>query len=88
MIRLDLLNECLSNSTNMLSLQSIRVVECPEFRELLLYACPEINDSDLARRDKIHNIVNASVDYFEVLKKQLGVCFSSRKASRYSHIFI
>lgn len=56
-------------------------MENPEFRELLVYACPEINDSNLAKRDKIHNmIVNASVDYMEVLKKQLGVCFSSLKS--------
>jgi hypothetical protein len=49
-------------------------VECPEFRELLVFACPDINDSDLAKRDKIHDmIVDASVDYIEVLKKQLGV---------------
>jgi hypothetical protein len=60
--------------------QSIRVVECPEFRELMVYACPNINDSDLAKRDKIRNaIVNASVDYFEVLKKQLKVCFGFEK---------
>jgi hypothetical protein len=64
-------------------------VECPEFRELLLYACPDINDSDLAKRDKIHNmIVDASVEYFEVLKKQLGVCLISLKAAHYSQIFI
>lgn len=56
--------------------QSIRVVECIEFRELLLFACQEISDSDLPKRDKIHNmIVDASVDYFEVLKKQMGVCY-------------
>lgn len=64
-------------------------MECPEFRELLLYACPEINDSDLAKRDKFHDmIVDASVDYMEVLKKQLGVCFRSLKAAHYSQIFI
>ena len=56
--------------------QTIRVVECAEFRELLLYTCPEISDSDLAKQDKIHNtIVDAGVDYIEVLKKQLGVCY-------------
>jgi hypothetical protein len=61
----------------MLSSQSIRVVECSEFRDLMLYACPEIKESDLAKRDKIHNlIVNASGDYIEILKKELGVCSS------------
>ena len=64
-------------------------MECPEFRELLVFACPEINDIDLAKRDKIHDmIVDASVDYLEVLKKQLGVRFSFLKASHYSQIFI
>jgi hypothetical protein len=63
--------------------QSIRVVECPEFRELLLYACSEINESDLAKRGKIHNmIVDAGTDYFEVLKKQLGVCLILEKLFR------
>jgi hypothetical protein len=43
----------------------------------MLYACPEIKESDLAKRDKIHNlIVNASGDYIEILKKELGVCSS------------
>lgn len=57
-------------------------MECPEFRELLLYACPEIDDSELAKHDKIHSmIVDASVEYMAVLKKQLAVCFSSLKAA-------
>ena len=30
-------------------------------------------------------IVEASVDYIEVLKKQLGVCFSFLKATHYLH---
>ena len=35
---------------------------------------------------KIHNmIVEASVDYIEVLKKKLGVCFSFLKATHYLH---
>ena len=52
-------------------------MECPKSCDLLLYACPaEINDLDLAKLDKIHDlIVDASVDYFEVLKKQFGVHF-------------
>jgi hypothetical protein len=59
----------------MYSWQSIRVVECPEFRKLLLYACPEIKDSDLAKRDRIYNmIVSESVEFLEALTKQLKVC--------------
>jgi hypothetical protein len=55
--------------------QSIRVVECLEFCELLLYACPEIKDSDLAKGNKIHNmIVSESVEYLKALTKQLKVC--------------
>ena len=70
-------------------MQSIRVVECPEFRDLLLYACPYINDSELAKRDKIRNlIVDASMDYLEVLKKELGVGSKIFKAAHYSQIFI
>jgi hypothetical protein len=64
-------------------------VECPEFRELLLYACPEIQDSELAKRDKIHDmIVDASADYIEVLRKELGVSSSFLKTAHYLQIFI
>jgi hypothetical protein len=50
-------------------------MECLEFRKLLLYACPEIKDSDLAKHNKIqHMIVSKSVEYLEALKKQLKVC--------------
>ena len=70
-------------------MQSIRVVECPEFWDLLLYACPYINDSELAKWDKIRNlIVDASMDYLEVLKKELGVGSNFFKAAHYSQIFI
>jgi hypothetical protein len=42
---------------------------------LALYAFPEIKDSDLAKRNKIHNmIVSESVEYLEALTKQLKVC--------------
>jgi hypothetical protein len=37
-------------------------VECPEFHELLLYACPEIKDSDLAKHDKIYNMIVSESD--------------------------
>ena len=68
-------------------MQSIRVMECPEFRDLLLYACLYINDSELAKRDKIRNlIVDASMDYLE--KKELGVGSNFFKAAHYSQIFI
>lgn len=66
-------------------------MECPKSCDLLLYACPaEINDLDLAKLDKILDlIVDASVDYFEVLKKTIGSTFYYySKASHYSQLFI
>jgi hypothetical protein len=58
-------------------IQSIRVVECPEFRDLLLFACHDIEDSDLVKRDAMRDLImDMNDDYFKLLKKELAVsCF-------------
>jgi hypothetical protein len=54
--------------------ESINIIECPEFRDLLLLLREELKDTDIPHRRKIHDvIINASVEYFEYLKKDLKV---------------
>lgn len=37
--------------------QSINVVECPEFRDFILYISPDLEDSDLPHRDKMKALI-------------------------------
>ena len=54
--------------------QSINVVECPEFRQLLRLLCQELRDTDIPRRTKLRElIIEAWRDYFQALKEDLEV---------------
>ena len=54
--------------------QSINVVECPEFRQLLRLLRQELRDTDISRRTKLHElIIEAWRDYFQALKEDLEV---------------
>ena len=54
--------------------QSINVIECPEFRALLLLLRGELKDSDIPHRIKLHGqVMKAWVQWFMELKKELGV---------------
>lgn len=58
-------------------MQSLRVVETPEFRRLLLFLREDIDDSAIPKRTKIRNAVMDSLDNFFVrLKNDIHVCFS------------
>jgi hypothetical protein len=54
--------------------QSINVVECPEFRQLLLFLREDLKEEDLPHRDKIRAaIMKAWYTYYKVLKEELQV---------------
>jgi hypothetical protein len=55
-------------------LKSIRVVECPEFRNLCLILRETLSDSDIPRRDKMREtIITHWRESFRVLKSELSV---------------
>ena len=55
-------------------IQSINVVECREFRDLLLLLCGDLKDSDIPHRTKLREaIIKAWRVYFESLKADLKV---------------
>ncbi|KAF8224399.1 hypothetical protein L208DRAFT_1311746, partial [Tricholoma matsutake] len=55
--------------------QSIYVVECLEFRQLLSLLCEELQDKDIPHQTKMHeSIIKAWDLYFKVLKQELAVC--------------
>jgi hypothetical protein len=57
-----------------ISSQSIYVIECPEFRKLLLLLRPELFDADIPHRTKIReSIIKAWESWFQILKKTLSV---------------
>jgi hypothetical protein len=56
------------------SLQSIRVVECPEFRKLCMVLCETLVDADIPRRDKMREaIISRWRDSFGQLKLNISV---------------
>ena len=56
--------------------QSINVMECPEFRNLLLLLRPDLADKDIPHRTKLReSIIKAWKTWFESLKKDLSVYF-------------
>jgi len=60
--------------------QAINVMECPEFRRLLLLLCSNLKDSDIPHCMKTRELIlKAWQDYFVVLKADLKV--SSRSGS-------
>jgi len=63
--------------------QSINVVECPEFRKLLLVLREDMNDADIPHRTKVRElIIKTWAIWFDKLKAELAVCiFISRKHS-------
>ena len=63
----------LCDSSN-LCYQSLNVVECPEFRQLLLLLQQDLQDKDIPRRTKIREaIISVWQAYFITLKRDLAV---------------
>ncbi|KIL54933.1 hypothetical protein M378DRAFT_182369 [Amanita muscaria Koide BX008] len=59
--------------------QSIYVVECPEFRKLLLFLRDTLQDKDIPRRSKIREaILEAWADAFQELKQELALANGTR----------
>jgi hypothetical protein len=54
-------------------MKSINVIECPEFRALLLLLRPELADKMLHRTKLRHLIILAWKEYFRALKADLEV---------------
>jgi hypothetical protein len=55
--------------------KSLNVVECPEFRRLILLLRSDLNDSQVPRRTKMRELVlRAWSQYFQVLRRDLAVC--------------
>lgn len=54
--------------------QSINVIECREFRELILILREELRDEDIPHRTKLRkSIIDAWLKRFELLVKELQV---------------
>ena len=61
-------------TTNQIAFQSINVVECREFRDLLLLLRQDLGDKDIPHRTKIHEaIITAWKSWFIGLKHELAV---------------
>jgi hypothetical protein len=59
----------------LLPIQSINVIECPEFRDLLLLLRQDLRDKDIPRRTKLReSIVQAWEAWFRTLRQELSVC--------------
>lgn len=55
-------------------MQSLRVVEVPEFRRLLVLLREELGDKGIPGRTKVRNTIMESVeDFFKSLKDELQV---------------
>ena len=51
-------------------------MECPEFRQLLLLLRPDLKDTMIPHRSKLRElIVLAWKEEFQVIKRDLAVCF-------------
>lgn len=58
--------------------QSIRVVDCPEFREIILLTNSNIRDVDIPRRTKVREaVLEAWSNWFQGFKKDLQVSVAS-----------
>ena len=59
----------------LLPAQSINIIECKEFRNLLLLLCMDLQDKDIPHRTKIcEAIIKAWETWFQRLKQELVVC--------------
>ncbi len=55
--------------------KSLNVVECPEFRQLLLLLRSDLKDTDIPRRTKQRELLlQAWKEYFQVLRSNLAAC--------------
>ena len=55
--------------------QSINVIECPEFRDLLLLLRQDLHDKDIPRHTKLReSIVQVWEQWFKTLSRELSVC--------------
>jgi hypothetical protein len=55
-------------------IQALNVVECPEFRRLLLLLREELREKDIPKRTKIREeIVRSWQEYFTILKEDMAV---------------
>lgn len=65
---------CIEYFASLTSSQSINVMECPEFRSLLLVLRPELADKDIPRRTKLReSVIKAWEAWFNILKEDLSV---------------
>ena len=51
----------------------MNIMECPEFRHLILLLCPDLKESDIPHRTKISDLILETWnEHFQVLKADLG----------------
>ena len=56
--------------------QSLNIVECPEFRKLLLLLRSDLKDSDIPHRTKLRELLlQAWKGYFQILRSDFAACF-------------
>ena len=59
---------------SLISSQSINIVECPEFRKLLLLLRPDLGENHIPHRTKLReSIISAWGTWFQTLKSDLSV---------------
>ena len=69
--------------------QSLNIVECPEFRQLLLLLRSDLKDSDIPRRTKLRELLlQAWKDYFQVLHSSFVACLPPLLCSLFSFYLI
>ncbi len=55
--------------------KALNIVECPEFRQLLLLLCNDLQDSQIPHRTKLRELVlQAWSQYFQALRRDLAAC--------------
>lgn len=59
----------------LIPIKSIRVVECPEFRDLCILLRPILQDKEIPRRDRLREgIIEHWHGWFGKLRRELAVC--------------
>jgi hypothetical protein len=69
---------CEHSTVNHIILQSINIMECHEFRDLLLLLREDLEEKDIPHHTKLHEaIITAWQMWFVGLKQDLAVCVTN-----------
>jgi len=68
--------------------KSLNIIECPEFRKLLLFLQSDLRESLIPCRTKLRELViQAWRQHFQVLRRDLAVCLPRRLSYLFSFFF-